>query len=76
MSFENLIQRYSEGVKENQRLVKQLQSVARSIEKLDIEQPNECLFGRGVCGYPIDDCYNCPTHEWSAYYCPLKCEFK
>jgi hypothetical protein len=61
---------------EEDEIIKQLKSVAKAIESLKIEQPSTCLFGRGVCGYPIDDCYNCPTHEWSVNYCPLTCEFK
>lgn len=27
----------------------------------DIEQPEECLYGYGVCCYPIEDCENCPA---------------
>lgn len=41
------------------------------------EQPAECVFGYGCCGYPIDDCYNCPCHTWSDYGMPLTtCKFK
>lgn len=25
-------------------------------------QPDKCIFGGGSCGYPIDDCMNCPCH--------------
>lgn len=74
--IDKVIQKYREEVERNQKLLEQLQTVAKTIEGLNIEQPSTCLFGRGTCGYPIDDCYNCPTHEWSAYYCPLTCEFK
>lgn len=28
---------------------------------IKIEQPEECIFGHGVCCYPIDDCENCPA---------------
>ena len=59
-----------------QMLLDQLKNVAKAIESLKIEQPSTCLFGRGVCGYPIYDCSNCPTHEWSVDYSPITCEFK
>lgn len=26
------------------------------------EQPDNCIFGGGVCCYPIDDCQNCPCY--------------
>lgn len=61
----------------NTYLQEQLKAVAKAIQGLDIEQPRECLFGRGECGYPIDDCYNCPCHEWSDFGFPrTQCEFK
>jgi hypothetical protein len=25
-------------------------------------QPDKCIFGGGSCGYPIEDCKNCPCH--------------
>ena len=25
-------------------------------------QPDTCIFGGGSCGYPIDDCQNCPCY--------------
>lgn len=25
-------------------------------------QPAECIFDGGCCGYPIDDCANCPVY--------------
>lgn len=27
----------------------------------NIEQPDECIIYGGYCGYPIDDCPNCPS---------------
>ncbi len=42
----------------------QLKAAAKSIQALDIPQPEECLFGCGVCWYPINDCYKCPVHGW------------
>ena len=74
--FRAVVRSYGEEVTRNQMLIEELQSVAKSIERLNIEQPSKCLFCGGVCGYPIDDCYNCPNHEWSVYYSPMKCEFK
>lgn len=29
----------------------------------NMEQPSECLFGDGVCGYQIEDCPNCPARS-------------
>ena len=26
------------------------------------EQPYTCIFDDGVCGYPVDDCENCPVN--------------
>lgn len=28
-------------------------------------QPEKCIFGGGSCGYPIEDCNNCPCHPGS-----------
>ena len=28
-------------------------------------QPEKCIFGSGSCGYPIEDCSNCPCHPGS-----------
>ena len=25
-------------------------------------QPDTCIYGRGVCCYPIDECDECPAH--------------
>ena len=50
---------------ENDEMESQLKTVAKNIQALGIEQPAKCLFADGVCGYPIDDCYNCPMHSWS-----------
>lgn len=25
-------------------------------------QPDNCIFGGGHCGYPIEECYDCPFH--------------
>lgn len=29
-------------------------------------QPDKCIFDGGYCGYPIDDCKNCPCHPDSS----------
>lgn len=47
---------------ENEELRDRLEKVAKSIEKLGIEQPQKCLFQDIICNYPIDDCSNCPAH--------------
>ncbi len=26
-------------------------------------QPQDCIFGYGVCCYPIEECSNCPNRE-------------
>lgn len=71
-----IAKRYEESVKQNQRLIEQLKFVAKAIQT-DMPQPSQCLFKSGVCCYPIEDCYNCPMHEWSDYTMPLtSCEFK
>ena len=63
--------------RENQMLLNVLKTVAKNIQESGIEQPSKCFFGCGDCGYPIDDCYNCPCHKWSAYGFPMtQCEFK
>jgi hypothetical protein len=72
----NIIERYGAEVRRNQELLEQLQTVAKNISQLDIEQPSQCLFGKGFCGYPIDDCFNCPMHEWTDSFIPTQCEFK
>lgn len=75
--MKNLVERYAEMSKENERLVEQLKIVAKNLPTLMPEQPTECVFGYGCCGYPIDDCYNCPCHPWSDYGMPLTtCKFK
>ena len=77
MGFERVIERLSKAEEEKERLLDVLSTVAKSIQKSGIEQPSMCLFGYGTCGYPIDDCFNCPCHEWSINYMPIThCEFK
>lgn len=69
--------RYEKEAKMNEILVEQLKQVARALEQSNIEQPSQCFFKDISCGYPIDDCYNCPMHEWSDFTMPLtSCEFK
>ena len=60
---------------ENDELESRLKAVAKNIQTLGIEQPRKCLFTNGLCGYPIDDCYNCPVHTWSGYI-PTTAEIK
>ena len=75
--MKNLVERYAEMSKENEKLVEQLKIVSKNLPTLMPEQPTQCVFGYGFCGYPIDDCYNCPCHPWSDYGMPLTtCEFK
>ncbi len=52
---------------ENEELESMLKNVARNIQSLKIEQPTKCLFTNGCCGYPVEDCYNCPVHSWNGY---------
>ena len=74
--MKNLVERYYEIQKENEKLVEQLKLVSKNLTTLLPEQPEECVFGYGCCGYPIDDCYNCPCHPWNDYGMPLTmCEF-
>lgn len=48
------------------------------IVEIPTEQPSECIFGYGVCGYPIDDCKNCPARPdnndpyWNMSSCEIK----
>lgn len=51
-----------------------LKKVAKSIQKLGVEQPEKCLFDDNACYYPIDDCYNCPVHSWYGCDVPIKTE--
>lgn len=75
--MKNLLERYTEICEENQILLEQLKLVAKNLPALMPEQPTECVFGYGCCGYPINDCYNCPCHPWSDYGMPLTtCKFK
>lgn len=74
VDFKGLVEKYQAVTEENLELVSILKVVARSIEKLGIEQPKNCLFGQGLCGYPIDDCFNCPVHSWNGYVPLMKCE--
>lgn len=30
---------------------------------LGLEQPQDCIFGYGVCCYPIEECISCPSRE-------------
>ena len=63
--------------RKNEMLLEVLKTVAKNIQESGIEQPSKCFFGCGDCGYPIDDCYNCPCQEWNAYGFPMtQCEFK
>ena len=72
-----ILNKYHDTVKENESLAEQLKLVAKNLKSLMPEQPTQCVFGYGCCGYPIDDCYNCPCHPWSDYGMPLTtCEFK
>ena len=75
--MKDLVERFEEISKENERILEQLKLVAKNLPTLMPEQPTECVFGYGCCGYPIDDCYNCPCHPWSDYGMPLTtCKFK
>ena len=75
--IDRIISRMSEAEKEKERLLEVLKTVAKSIQESGMEQPSMCLFGYGTCGYPIDDCFNCPCHSWSVNYFPIThCEFK
>ena len=77
MSFERLIERISRAEQEKERYLEVLKTVAKNIQESGIEQPSMCLFGCGTCGYPIDDCFNCPCHAGSINYMPIThCEFK
>ena len=74
---ELVLRRMQSIERENEVLRETLKKVAISIQESGIEQPAQCFFGCGECGYPIDDCYNCPCHEWSAYGFPMtQCGFK
>lgn len=74
--YKYIEQRALKAEQENERLRVRLKSVAIAIQESGIEQPSQCLFGDGSCGYPIDDCFNCPRHEWSPFGMPFtKCEF-
>lgn len=75
MPIDRFIERLSKAEHEQERLIGVLKTVALSIQESGIEQPETCLFGFGTCGYPIDDCYNCPCHDWNEDYMPLHCEF-
>lgn len=77
MTVDKFMSRLSRAEAENERLLEVLKTVAKNIQESGIEQPSLCFFGCGDCGYPIDDCYNCPCHKWSAYELPMtQCEFK
>lgn len=72
-----ILNKYRDTVKEKESIVEQLKLVSKNLSALMPEQPTECVFGYGCCGYPIDDCYNCPMHSWSDFTPPLTiCEFK
>lgn len=76
MSFERLVERISRAEEEKERYLEVLKTVAKNIQESGIEQPSMCLFGYGTCGYPIDDCFNCPCHPWSIDYMPIThCKF-
>ena len=75
--FDRFIKRLSEAEQEKEMYLEVLKTVAKNIQESGIEQPSKCFFGCGYCGYPIDDCYNCPCHAWSVNYMPIThCEFK
>lgn len=76
MPIDRFIERLSRAEHENERLIGVLKTVALSIQESGIEQPSQCFFGCGDCGYPIDDCFNCPCHSWSNYFPMTQCEFK
>lgn len=61
---------------ENDELESRLKNAAKNIQELRIEQPCKCFFTNGLCGYPIDDCYNCPVHTWSGYIPTTTAEIK
>lgn len=72
---ELILRRVQNTERENERLLTVLKTVAKNIQESGIEQPSKCFFGCGDCGYPIDDCYNCPCHSWSPDGMPFtKCE--
>lgn len=72
-----ILEKYHEETQLNIKLIERLKVLAQSIQSLDIDQPSTCLFGYGDCGYPINDCHNCPMHSWSDFTLPLTtCEFK
>lgn len=67
-----LTEKLQEEVEHSEWLTDRLKCVAKSIEFLNLPQPDKCLFGYGgSCCYPIDDCLNCPCHPWSVNYMPL-----
>ena len=73
--YELIAQRVQHTEQENARLLEKLKSVAQAIQESGMEQPSQCLFEPGVCGYPIDDCFNCPCHEWAPSGMPFtKCD--
>lgn len=44
----------------------------------NMDQPEECVHGYGVCCYPISDCKNCPARPENndQYFGITTCEFK
>ena len=50
---------------------KALKTILKAIDEInalpsaDAEQPDYCIaYGKGVCGYPIEACCECPKHEY------------
>lgn len=77
MDFINIMAEKMQFIQcQNNELENRLKSVSKNIQSLGIEQPKKCLFNDGTCGYPINDCYNCPVHSWSGYVPMVKCEIK
>ena len=59
-----LIQNYQHITKEYNELKEHLRFLSTKIQTVFKEQPEDCLFGYGICGHPIEYCSQCPAHEW------------
>lgn len=68
-------QLYLERQKEAEAMLTELKA-AKELQESGIMQPSHCFFGGGVCGYPIDDCVNCPVHGWNGGLPSTRCSFK
>ena len=55
-----------EQVEQARRLAEKIINALPSAEAvLEREQPDYCIaYGSGVCGYPIEECCDCPEHEY------------